>query len=47
MKSEKQALFYEAGYLARHLSWPDPDVIAASEIDAIKPVGGSCDGAVR
>ena len=40
MNDDDRALLFEAGRLANHLSWPNPDVISASQIAALSPVGG-------
>ncbi len=40
MSDEERALFYEAGYLAGILSWPDPDVATPDELPALAPAGG-------
>ena len=39
MSDEERALYYEAGYLAGHLSWPDPDVVTPNELAALTPAG--------
>ncbi len=39
MSDDERALYYEAGYLAGLLSWPDPDVVTPTELAALTPTG--------
>ncbi len=39
MNDEERELFYEAGFVAGRLGWPNPDVISTSEIALLVPTG--------